>query len=902
MVCISWILPANNIQIANISMTGKNTVDQFILVQFDLSWENSWRTSAAPGNMDAAWVFIKYRIRSESGGDGIWKHAWLDHSGHSAGTGTPASIEAGLLDPASAFNAAANPALGSFFFRSSEGSGNFSITGAALRWNYGANGVTNSDIVEIQVFAVEMVYVPSGAFAAGSGGGETNAFTLTTINTTNPMAVPSGTGSFGGSAGGYPTGQTAPDNVSWPNGYNSFYSMKYEISQQQYVDFLNTLSQQQADNRKYTGSSNRYAITGSAAGSYETTNPYVACNFLNWMDGAAYADWAGLRPMTELEFEKACRGTIAPVANEYAWGMATVAGGAYTFSNNGLVNESISGNYSVTNGNASYGPTISDPSGGPVRVGIFSANPGNSGRVSAGAGYWGIMELSGNVREQTVSLGHADGRSFTGGHGNGLLDGPGQADVTAWPGFSSGAVSGADGSGFRGGSFQDGTANRLRVSDRESASAFSTNRNATDGFRAVRTAPFVCGMSAVMVSHVAGFVAPVNKTVTYGTVTNLPGEPAKCWITQNLGAGRQATSVSDTSEASAGWYWQFNRKKGYKHNGTDVTPSWPTASISEFSDWQKANDPCNLELGNNWRIPTASEWSNVISAGNWVNWNDAWSSGLKLHGSGMVFNGSGSLLFRGTGGYFWSSSQRGTTNSFGINILNIGIDTTQFGKADGFSIRCIRTSQTYSSWTCGDAFSVDHSTTGGVAPVAKSVYYGTVPSLPGEPSKCWITQNLGADREATAVDDATDASAGWYWQFNRKMGYNLNGTSLAPSWTITSISENSDWLADNDPCSIELGSSWRIPTFTEWTNVKTSGNWNNWNNAWNSGLKLHGSGLLLSNDGSVLFRGTGGYHWSSTQNNVTQGEGINVLDGGVDLNNFSKADGFSLRCLFSLQP
>jgi hypothetical protein len=60
--------------------------------------------------------------------------------------------------------------------------------------------------------------------------------------------------------------------------------MKYGISQQQYVDFLNSLTQTQATTRKFTGSGQRYTITGSAVGSYVTTNPYVACNCLSWSD------------------------------------------------------------------------------------------------------------------------------------------------------------------------------------------------------------------------------------------------------------------------------------------------------------------------------------------------------------------------------------------------------------------------------------------------------------------------------------------------------------------------------------------------------------------------------------------------------------------------------------------
>ena len=70
-----------------------------------------------------------------------------------------------------------------------------------------------------------------------------------------------------------------------------------------------------------------------------------------------------------------------------------------------------------------------------------------------------------------------------------------------------------------------------------------------------------CGDN-LAISHTAGVVAPVTKAVTYGTVnTNLSGSD-KCWITQNLGADNQASSPSDSTEASAGWYWQFNHMQG----------------------------------------------------------------------------------------------------------------------------------------------------------------------------------------------------------------------------------------------------------------------------------------------------------------------------------------------------
>ncbi len=462
---------ANNITISNQTLTNGSAADGYGFVTFDLSWENSWRLSSGISNWDAAWVFVKYRV-----GSGEWLPANLHNVGHIAGTGTAADITAGLVDDNVAFDASTNPGIGAFVCRSSAGTGTFTNTGLKLRWDYGANGIAGGTNVDVKVFAIEMVRVLDGAFNVGGGGG-TSAFTSTTISTATATTAPSGIGTLGGEAGGYPTGQTAPANASWPNGYNAFYCMKYEVTQQQYVDFLNTLTQTQATARKYTGSAKRYAITGSMVGSYATTNPNVACNFLGWADGAAYADWSGLRPMTELEFEKACRGPQAAVSGEYAWGTATVAG-SDTLSDAGTASEGIATNYSATVGNAVYfttGATI----GGPVRVGIFAANGMNSGRVSAGASYWGIMELSGNVWERPVTFNYSQGRAFTGTHGDGVLAGSGDANAATWPGTD------AIGAGWRGGSWGYGS-DHMQVSARSNAGYSYSDRLSYIGFRAVR--------------------------------------------------------------------------------------------------------------------------------------------------------------------------------------------------------------------------------------------------------------------------------------------------------------------------------------------------------------------------------------------------------------------------------
>ena len=201
---------------------------------------------------------------------------------------------------------------------------------------------------------------------------------------------------------------------------------------------------------------------------------------------------------------------------------------------------------------------------------------------------------------------------------------------------------------------------------------------------------FLCG-TTMTINHIAGTVAPVTKTVTYSTVSEIPGELTKCWITSNLGADHQATAVNDATEASAGWYWQFNRMQGYKHDGTTRTPNttWITY-INENLDWQAANDPCALELGSGWRIPTSTEWYNVDDIGNWNDWNGPWNSALKMHAAGYLYSNNGSLTGRGSNGIYWSSTRDDTNYGWYLDFYFSGSNMYSNNKAFGFSIRCLR--------------------------------------------------------------------------------------------------------------------------------------------------------------------------------------------------------------------
>jgi hypothetical protein len=201
---------------------------------------------------------------------------------------------------------------------------------------------------------------------------------------------------------------------------------------------------------------------------------------------------------------------------------------------------------------------------------------------------------------------------------------------------------------------------------------------------------FACGLTSLTINHnTSNGVAPVNKSTTYGTVTNVPGEPGKCWITQNLGAGLQAASVDDNTEPPAGWYWQFNRKQGFKHDGTTITPAWNSTTINENSEWSPAEDPCSIELGSPWRIPSKTEWNNLSVAGNWFDWNGPWNSLLKLHAAGFI-NTSGILSNRGIFGHYQTSTQSNNSLSWFMSFYSSYCSFVYDSKNMGNSVRCVR--------------------------------------------------------------------------------------------------------------------------------------------------------------------------------------------------------------------
>jgi len=536
-----------NVRRANGPVAGQSTVT------FDLAWDHSWRAAWEVGeqqhggkgtlkleNWDAAWVFVKFR----QPGAKAWQHAMLstNKADHAAPAG--AVLDVGLSDdPSTGLGAGGRRGIGVFVYRKAAGHGPNDWKGVTLRWLHGADDGDDPGGAEAKVFAIEMVRVPQCAFWAGDGSATRVAGQFSAGYSADPFRIESERAlTLGGESADtlnnretvgmrhiddFSCDQSRQLPARFPKGYAAFYCMKHELMQKQYVDFLNTLSHRQqaactaskpsdAVAKPALGSARngiRIAVSGTpdslvpqiiqrgsfvasrdvpkagTPAAYETGLPYVACNGIDPHDGAAFAAWAGLRPMTELEFEKACRGPLKPVPNEYAWGTDKIAGmgaenGTYTLVNVGRADETVTwtgdNGPDATRGNA---PTLKTTGkiGGPLRVGIF-ATP-DSDRVRAGASYWGIMELSGNLLERTVTVGDAAGRAYEGNHGDG--------GEPPWKDLFLGMRGGCYVGGSHAGIWARDEA--FRVSNRHSADQPNLHRRKPRfpglGFRCVRTAP-----------------------------------------------------------------------------------------------------------------------------------------------------------------------------------------------------------------------------------------------------------------------------------------------------------------------------------------------------------------------------------------------------------------------------
>jgi formylglycine-generating enzyme required for sulfatase activity len=487
MLCSFHTTRANNLSISAPTVVGSN-------LQFTISWNNSWNISSSPSNHDAVWVFVK----RQSCSDNLWTHALVStNSGNHSVTGGVLQVDA-VAD-----------GMGVFIRRSALGNGNIASATVTLSLQTAANSIDN-----FQVLGIEMVNIPQGNFFIGDNingvgvGSGTSAWGFRNVLITNAIQT-AGIGAALNYKSNSGFGSTAPLPATYPLGWNSFYCMKYEISQEQYVSFLNSLT--------FTQQLLRTVNPASAAGTIafaNATNPSrnrieirtigvsaitpavygcdlnnngvfneandgqnIACNWLSWADLMAYLDWAALRPMTEFEYEKICRGASpASLNGEYAWSALSLTQAISSSLNNpGAANETSTAS---GDGLSAYGGNVTTD--GPLRCGFAAGAATN--KAQAGGSWFGVMEMSGNVWEQCVGGFNFNYSNFTNACGDGTLTAAGAANTANWPVSGGGQAGGV----LRGGGFESATVS-LRISENgQMTSNANQVRFQTVGGRGVR--------------------------------------------------------------------------------------------------------------------------------------------------------------------------------------------------------------------------------------------------------------------------------------------------------------------------------------------------------------------------------------------------------------------------------
>lgn len=208
----------------------------------------------------------------------------------------------------------------------------------------------------------------------------------------------------------------------------------------------------------------------------------------------------------------------------------------------------------------------------------------------------------------------------------------------------------------------------------------------------------------VAVKELGGESVFVIEIVTVPTVYN--PKTGKTWMDRNLGASRVATSSTDGQAYGDLYQW------GRGSDGHEKRTSQTTSTLSRSDtpghgnfitvssgnlDWRSprnnnlwqgvngTNNPCP----EGFRIPTYAEWN--AERASWSNNNSegAFASPLKLPVAGYRGYSSGSLLYVGSYGYYWSSAVDGTSSRF-LYFGSSNASVSSVIRAYGYSVRCLK--------------------------------------------------------------------------------------------------------------------------------------------------------------------------------------------------------------------
>lgn len=417
-------LSATGLRIENVRPVNRSDIEKMpVSVIFDLKWENAWNNQK---NHDAVWVFMKF--------GGFWdNHVKLLPNG--------CRILANRLgSDATPEIVVSEDSLGFFIYAKNTYRGAMDLK-LQVSIDTTTQRISDRGLKGFSVHGVEMVQIPEGPFTLGSpddaaikrasfyrsdAAGEPDGLFKVESESAISVGPRAGDLYYWSEEAMYNGDQQGPVPEAFPKGFRAFYIMKYELTQGQYADFLNHLYKDWTYLRAPQAGRDYYKHKGGIRlidGVYVADSPDRPMNYVSFTDGLAWTDWAALRPVTELEYEKAARGPSKPLPAEFVWGTS---------------------DYDALE-------RYVDKSGDAVmRNGFHEGQLNEHTREIFGASYYWVMDLSGSVWEKVITIGNPIGRAFKGSHGDGNLR-FGKATNADWP-KSDDEVGGF---GYRGGGYYE---------------------------------------------------------------------------------------------------------------------------------------------------------------------------------------------------------------------------------------------------------------------------------------------------------------------------------------------------------------------------------------------------------------------------------------------------------------